>query len=149
MGESDDDKRKRAWNEAQHRLAKGETPLDRLLSDRGMTKAGWHWVRGADGKIAVVLPNVPNHASGSPEQRELEDQWEKKSIQMHDQQVPIVLPDVPVERGLMRSAVAAFDVVGDGEATKAPPRRKLVVPKFHETSPASTEVQRRSIKRGR
>ena len=56
-------------------------------------------------------------------------------------------PFVPVERGPMRSAVAEFDVVGAREATKAPPKRKLVVPKFHETSPASTEVQRRSIKR--
>ena len=140
MAESDDDKRKRSWMEAQNRLAPGETPIDRMLSDMAWTKTGWHRARGEDGCVSVVLPETAKD----------ESEWEQRSLLMLDQQQPIELPSKPLERTRMRSAVASFDVVhGDtAEGEAAPRQRQLKVPKFHETSPASTEVMRRTIERG-
>jgi hypothetical protein len=60
-------------------------------------------------------------------------------LQMHAAQVPVELPDKPRDLGTQGrySAVAAFEVIQvDSPA-----------PKFHESSPASTEVQRKT-KRG-
>ena len=148
MAESDSARRLHTWNEAQDRLAEGESAIDRMLSDMAMAKTGWHCVRGEDGNVSAYLPSVPNYASDDPRARAAEDEWEARSIACHDQQVPVEMPTKPLERSRMRSAVAAFDVVhGDAESPERPPQRTLMVPKFHETSPASTEVQRRSIKR--
>ena len=113
---------------------------------------GWwrhrsHSPSNIEGEYAwVYMPHVPNHPSGSAEARAAEDAWEKRSLEMHAAQQPIEMPDKPVERSRMRSAVAEFDVVhGDAESPERPIQRTLRVPKFHE-SPASTETQRR-IKR--
>ena len=110
MAESDSARRLRVWTEAQNKLAPGETALDRLLSD--MTcPSWWHRVRDEDGIVAAILPKVPSYASGSPEQRALEDEWEARSIKMHSQQTTITIPDKPLERSRIRSgsAVAAFE----------------------------------------
>ena len=141
MPESEDALRKRHWTEAQNRLAPGETALDRLLDD--MTwPSEWHRVRGEDGRVSVILPNVPNHRSGTPEAMALEDEWEAKSIACHEAQVPVTLPDKPALSVSPKygSAVAEFQI-DQGSAPTV--KRQLRVPKFHE-SPASTETQRRT-----
>jgi len=93
MAETKEEQAKRNWLEIQDRLAPGEDPIDRMLSDMAWAGTeGWHRVRNESG-VALVLPDVPNYPQGSKEQRQLEDAWEQRSLTMHSAQT-LILPDV-------------------------------------------------------
>lgn len=101
MAETKEEQAKRNWLEIQDRLAPGEDPIGRMLSDMAAVKDGWHRVRNESG-VALVLPDVPNHPSGSAEQRALEDAWEARSLLMHREQETITLAPKPVENAMTR-----------------------------------------------
>ena len=138
MAESDSARRLRQWEEAQNRLAPGESAIDRMLSDMAFAKTGWHRVRGEDGSVSVVLPNVPNYRAGSPEAKAQEDAWEMAATAMHDAQKAITLPDKPTDTGTRGrySAVAAFEAQYADEP----------IPNFADTEHATGK--HKTIKRG-
>ena len=79
MAETKEEQAKRNWLEIQDRLAPGEDPIDRMLSDMAGAETGWHRVRNESG-VALVLPDVPVFPSGSKEARAAEDAWEQRSL---------------------------------------------------------------------
>jgi hypothetical protein len=90
--------------------------------------------------VAVILPNVPNHPSGSAAARALEDEWERNAIAVHAAQTVITVPDKPLERSRMRSdsAVAAFEAQYADEPIK----------NFADTPGATGRHRTTTIKRG-
>lgn len=102
MAETNEEQRKREWLEIQDRLAPGEDPIDRMLSDMAWAGTkGWRRVRNESG-VALVLPDVKVHPQGSPEQLKLEREWETRALAMHASQEAITLPPKPVENAMTR-----------------------------------------------
>ena len=101
MAETKEEQAKRNWLEIQDRLAPGEDPIGRMLSDMAGAETGWHRVRNESG-VALVLPDVPNYPQGSKEQRQLEDEWEQRSLAMHSAQTAITLAPKPRENAMTR-----------------------------------------------
>ncbi len=106
MAETKEEQAKRNWLEIQDRLAPGEDPIGRMLSDMAAVKDGWHRVRNESG-VALVLPDVPNYPQGSKEQRAAEDAWEQRSLAMHAEQEPVTLRPKPQENTLAGRVVRA------------------------------------------
>ena len=128
---TDDQTRCDSWEATQRELRPGETVMARLGFLRWLQRVPWRhtgFTRNSSGDIVI--------GAFMPETCAQEDEWERKAIEMHEHQEVIELPDKPLERaGLRRgTGVAAFDVIQVDSS----------VPKFHERSPASTEVQRRT-----
>lgn len=101
MSETEDDKRRRHYLEVQAELNPGESEVERTLSNILTIKAGWHRVRNEAGGWAY-FPSVPRFPSGSPEQRQLEDDWEQRALAMHAAQEPVTLAPKPLENTMTR-----------------------------------------------
>ena len=101
MAETNEEQRKRNWLEIQDGLNPGEDPIDRMLSDMAWAETGWHRVRNESG-WALILPDVPNHPSGSAEARAAEDAWEARAMAMHAQQEALTLAPKPSENAMTR-----------------------------------------------
>ncbi len=73
--------------------------LNRLTGDDSKTQAGCRILRNPEtGQMAAVFPSVPFYPVGSPEQRKLENDWEKRALAMHESQQPLpTLADKPSE----------------------------------------------------
>lgn len=79
-----------------------DDPIDGLLNRLGekdiKTKPGCKIHRNLENGNIAVFPSVPFYPSNSHEQRKLESEWERRSIQMHDQQKSLPpLADKPSE----------------------------------------------------
>ena len=72
--------------------------LDRLSGDDSRFLPGCRIHRNLETGAIAVFPSVPFYPQGSPEQRKLESEWEKRSLVMHENQQPLpTLADKPTE----------------------------------------------------
>ena len=84
--------------------------LDRLSGDDSKTKTGSRIHRNSENGAIAVFPSVPFFPQGSPEQRKLESDWEKKAVEMHANQKPIPpLAAKPIENILAKIALQRGD----------------------------------------
>ena len=75
--------------------------LDNLMRDLHYIDSGWHRVENPETGKFALFPAVPVFAQGSKEQRQLEDEWEAKSLAMHAAQGAAIVPEPkPVENTL-------------------------------------------------
>lgn len=101
MSEQEDDKRRRHWLAVQNELNPGESEIERTMDTLATIKAGWYRVRNEKGTWAY-FPSVAHHPQGSTEQRAAENAWERRAIQMHENQTPIRLAPKPRENAMTR-----------------------------------------------
>ena len=76
--------------------------IDNLMRDLHYIDSGWHRQENPENGKVGLFPSVPVYAQGSAEQRQLEDEWEQRSIAMHSAQVPIHLKPKPTENALSK-----------------------------------------------
>ena len=70
--------------------------LNRLSGDDSKTQVGCRIHRNHETGAIAVFPSVPFYPVGSPEQRKLESEWEKRALAMHENQQPLpTLADKP------------------------------------------------------
>jgi len=154
---TDNEQRLEASEALQRELRPDETVLGRLGFLRWIQQSPWDhsgFTKDPNGEICV--------GAFFPRTAEADD-WEVRAISMHENQKPVEMPTEPLERKRLRGgAIAEFNVVGiddsssessvvDLDVDRAKRTKKPVLkvyPKFHETSPISTELQRRRTKRG-
>lgn len=76
--------------------------LDDLYERLNRKRSGWHWQINSETGATALFPSVPVYAANSPEQRALEDAWEARAIQMHENQEAIRLAAKPKENAMTR-----------------------------------------------
>lgn len=67
------------------------TPFDSMELKMATRRAGWHRHENPKNGNVAMFPSVPVFKPDSPEQHALEDAWERQSIEMHRDQVAVVL----------------------------------------------------------
>ena len=141
MSRQQDEQTERNWLEIQSELNPGETAIERTLNNLAVVRAGWHRVRNEKGEWAY-FPHVTTYAGSAEDvqeaRRTLENEWQNRSLAMHENQVPLNILEKPPEESTGEGGSFRFHRV---YAEESPPE----VPKFHETV-ASTERRRQTTR---
>lgn len=73
------------------------TPFDSMELKMSTRRAGFYRHENPENGNVAMFPSVPVYRSDDPRQRVLEDEWEQRSIEMHHDQVAVVLDPLSPE----------------------------------------------------